>query len=507
MELLSVKNLSFKMTPIYKNIRSILLLFVIAVTIGAMVVYFPSYLKWLLATLVLIGLIIFAFRFPFHSFLLFIITLPLEAAFVFEVGFTIHPSYILLIIIILGLFFSGRKLHFKSTLNIPTFVFLGISTLSLLMTIFSPPPEVTLAEVMKYRSSEIRSIIQLLFLFFFVSAYFLTIHFCSERKKLNTVLKTYIGIASLIAIYGIYQFFAVKFSLPFIDITSAISTSGVGRGVSYYAEPSLFRSHATFQEPLFFGNYILSVFPLLLILSFFKYKKNILTKNALLIKSNLFLVFIFATALLLTKSRGAWLGFIGAILLLFFFSKIKFKIKLIGITIFILIFISILIIPFVSYQYSNLGEFISPRFSSEILSQEPRLLGLSFVLDLWKQYPILGVGLGNYGFYAAQHFHSPLIVSGAGRWLQALVETGILGFAAFIWLIFTYYKILIRALRKARNTSWYPYFLGYLACFTAMIVQYFFSFDRFPLYFWVFLGISIATVKLINKSEKNSLEL
>lgn len=499
MKLFLAKNSGIKTDSIYKSILLFLFLFTLVVSVSVAAVYLTEYAHLLLAGLILIGLIFFVFRRPFYSFPLFIISLPFEAAFVIEDGFTIRLSYILFIITILGLFFSGRKLYLKSPLNIPIFIFLGIYTLSLLMTIFASPPAVEFGETVGYRATQLRSIIQLLFLFFFASAYFLTLHFCSDKEKLGKVLKVYIGIALLISTYGIYQFFANKFGLPFVDITSAISTRGVGYGVAYYADPALFRPHATFQEPLNFGHYILSIFPLVLILYIFKDNSS---KNNLLIKPNLFLIFIFATALLLTKSGGAWVGFTVAILLTLLLIKRKHKLKLIGLLVFAVIFFSILILPFISDQYRNVGEFITFRFSLEQLSQQPRLLSIPFIIDLWQRYPILGVGIGNYGLYAASHFSSPVIVSALGIFQQALVETGILGFLALLLLIFTYYWIIIHTLKKVKGTHWYPYCLGFLASFTAMVIQYLTFGDRFNLYFWVFMGISIGAVKLINKKEE-----
>lgn len=491
------KNSEVEINLGYKNILLFLFILFIAVTTGVIVVYFPEFIKWLIGAFTLIGLFFLAFHSPFYSFLLFIITLPLEAAFVFEVGFTIRISYLILLISLFALFFSRKKLHFRSPLNLPIFLFLGIATLSLLMTIQVPPPEIRLAETMQYRGSEFRSLIQLLILFLFISAYFLTLHFCSDENKLNKVLKTYIFVALIISLYGIYQFFAVYFSLPFVDITTALSTSGLGYGVKHYTEPSLFRSHATFQEPLNLGNYILSILPFLVALYLSGHKKNHFRKPLLSIKPNLFIIFIFVTSLLLTKSRGAWAGFIIALGLIFLLMKMKYKFKIIAMVAFIIIFFSIVLLPFMSSRYDNLVEFITFRFREEILSKEPRIVSLLFLFDIWKRYPIFGVGIGNYGFYAAQYFDSSLIVSGVGTWLQNLVEKGIFGFLSFILLIFIFYKIAFRSLRMTKNTPWYFYTVGFLASFTGMLIQYLFSFDRFPLYFWVFLGISIATFRLM----------
>ena len=54
------------------------------------------------------------------------------------------------------------------------------------------------------------------------------------------------------------------------------------------------------------------------------------------------------------------------------------------------------------------------------------------------------------------------------------------------------------ALKKTKDTELFPYVLGVMASFTAMLAQYFTFGDRFNLYFWVFLGISMAVAKLVD---------
>ena len=117
------------------------------------------------------------------------------------------------------------------------------------------------------------------------------------------------------------------------------------------------------------------------------------------------------------------------------------------------------------------------------------------------EIPTFGNRHWQFGLFGGQFHPKASIGGGQSLWAQTLVETEILGVLALLFLVVVYFKVIISALRKAKNTSWHPYFLGYLACFFAMMVQYLASFDRLPLYFWVFSGISMATVKLLNKEE------
>jgi O-antigen ligase len=319
---------------------------------------------------------------------------------------------------------------------------------------------------------------------------------------LRATLKAYIFIAAVVSIYGIYQFFAVKFGLPFVDITNAVSTTGSGLGVNHYIEAELFRSHSTFQEPLDFGHYILSIFPIMLFLYIFKKNPG---KNGLLVKSNIFLIIIMAIALLLTKSGGAFVGFAVASASIFFLLEPRLKLKLIGLAVFAVIIFSILILPFISSQYHNIGEFITYRFSAE--QRQPRLDPIPYMIGLWSQYPILGVGIGNYGLYAADYYSRDVVQGALGIYQQSLLETGIIGFSALILLLFVYFKTMVSAILKFNKTYWYPYFLGFLTSFIALSVQYLTFGDRFNMYFWVFLGISMAAVKLAQEERSSGVSL
>lgn len=454
---------------------------------------------WLIGVLFLFNILfLWVLKFPFRAFLIFILTLPLEATLVIEAGFTIRPSYIALLFIIpVVLIYRGRIGSFKSPFNLYVFVYIIVVFLSLGMTVFFPPPEVTLDETMKYRGVSFRGIIQFFLLIFFTFGYFLTIYFCSHKKRLFKALNVYVGVVLILSLYGIYQFFAVCFGLPFVDITNALGTGG--SVYSYYDNPIFFRSHATFQEPLIFGNYLLSVVPFLLTIYLYRNKVGTVKDTSdNLLYSKLIPIVIMFIALFSTKSVSAWIGcFCACLFLLLFAKEVKYKFKIVSMLVATVIVIGFLIVFYLP-DYENV---INVIFLERQVSFDTRLSYWSYIFDLWKQYPILGVGIGNYGFYSAQFFGHSLLGTANGVFWQALVETGILGFFAFCFLVFYYYKILFKTLKNVKDTLWYPYILGYLAGFTGMMVQYISFGDRLNMYVWFFIGISMATVKLIKKEQ------
>jgi O-antigen ligase len=139
-------------------------------------------------------------------------------------------------------------------------------------------------------------------------------------------------------------------------------------------------------------------------------------------------------------------------------------------------------------------------------------------MRVFSQYPILGVGLGNSGFYfletiPAYGYRLPEIIniaSGSPQfpnpknlWIRLLAETGIIGFSLFVvWLIL----LALGAwalMKKGKDLS---AVIG-LAGLLAILAQVFegFSLDTFALpHLWIMLGFLTAAVSMMSKSDVNS---
>lgn len=477
-----------------------------AIFVGGVITIMPA-LAIILATISISSVVLyFAIRSPFYAFLLFVVLLPFEAALVIELGFTIRPAYIGLLLVVLSLFMHGALSEsmtgsFRSVLNVPILCFISVAGISLIMHIFVPLPEVFLTDTMRVRGSDFRGVVQWFLLIFFSSCYFVTLFFCSDEKKLMLVLKVYIGIAFVIAIYGIYQVIAIHYHLPFADITNALGTGGTEiRGpFEGVTDIHIFRPHATFQEPLNLAHYLLSVLPFLL--SLYIYNRKTPTSNGKIPHIGVVPIIIMVIAFVFSQSRGAWIGFLVALLVIIAPMKAIHRIKLFFASSVAFLTLSIFIF-FYFPEYENLLGLISHRLSDQLLFQDPRWAQLSFTLDLFKQYPLLGVGYGAYGLHHAAYSNSQVLGGALGIFWSLLAETGVCGFLVFSWLIVVYYKTLIYALKRSVGTDWYPYILGYLSSFSGMMVQYLSFGDRLNMYVWVFMAISMATVKLIDKGQK-----
>lgn len=438
-------------------------------------------------------------RFPFAVFLLFVVTLPLEATLVLEVGFTIRLSYLALMaltaIVVCQSLFRIPSGSFGSPLNAAIALYLGVSALSLVMTVASPPPPVAMAPEVALRGSEFRSLFQLGLLFLSSLAYFYTVYFCPDAASVRRALRVYLWCAVVVAGYGVYQFFAELLGLPFVDITNALGTGGGVYHVVKYGTWYYFRSHGTFQEPLNFGHYLLSVLPLVCGLALYRGKRE--TRAWQPLTAYRVPLVLMGAALFLTRSRGAWVGFAVGLLVLLVVTGWKARVKLLGTLMLAGVVAHAVLSVAWPDMYALLWSAVTGRYGESQWQFEPRLQTLPFTLGLFREHPLLGVGLGSYALHKAAAFGDQLPGTAYGVFWQTLAETGLLGLLAFGLMLARFYQVLLRALRKARGGPWYPYLLGYLAAVTAMMVQYLSFADRLNLYAWFLMGAAMATVKLV----------
>ena len=484
----------------------------------------------LVSLAVFAGLLFLLSGSPFRIFLVLMLSFPLSATMAIEKGFTILPGYILLFLLIFIMVVSREFWYSKSELDFAVIAFLGVCALSIIQTIRIPPPRLEFVAVMRYRGVWFRSIIQLSLVFFFSLSYFFTVHFCSSnRKRVDILLKAHIAMAILISVYGIYQAFAVNFDLPLKDVTIALRTSGEGYGsVWTNVEFGRYRSQSTFTEPLGFGNYLLSVLPLLLAFgSIAKGYVDPVGRKWMSSRTLAFVIILVFVALFMTRSRGPLISLVVSMLLVIVLLRKQHLPVLIGyitVSVFILAIYYSMTARYLGVsrdvmQVLRFGD-ISRVFRIEELSQalsfesdsypadsalEDLISGHRFVFNFYlvpkllRQHPILGVGIGNFPLHASLIVRTNRLYSPVGLWANILAETGFLGFSVFCWMIFIYYKTMIRALAKARGTYWEPYIVGILACITGLMVHFLSWGARMDIFTWFFMGISMSIVKLMDQ--------
>ena len=281
--------------------------------------------------------------------------------------------------------------------------------------------------------------------------YLMVISLVRNRLTLERILWCFIISAFVISLHSLYIFFIHK---------------EVGYILGVY---SLFRNKNAV------GDYLIGIIPIAL--AMFLAEEN-RTRKLFLIVSILFSVLV----LILLLSRAAWLA-ISLALLIFYLKNRKAAVFLI-ICVIIIISSKNFYPVEVKYAYHS---FYDRQYDEQYFSSfNRREQGYKKTLDVFKRYPIWGVGRGNFRYFN-DGFNSH------SGYLGALVETGTIGFLAFLFLILKFYKITLTALRKLyRNMPDYKLLMGLIAGVTSILLHNIFSDGMNTAFHWFLFALAIS---------------
>ena len=230
--------------------------------------------------------------------------------------------------------------------------------------------------------------------------------------------------ALLLSIYGILQFFSID---PF-------------RSALYPSAES--RANATMGNANSLGGYLAATLPFVLYQIRFATKK---ANQAIWIVSSL----IVLIALVLTLSRGAWLGLIGGLLILLIYKmKAIWQRKFYKLILVSAIAIFLSVFSWVSYQInpdSALGRLFIWKISAQMVAE----------------HPAFGIGYGRYGVeylnYQALFFDRPEhakyydwadnLKGAKNEYIQIFAETGIIGGAIALFILIVIYTIFSKMMK------------------------------------------------------------
>ncbi len=342
--------------------------------------------------------------------------------------------------------------------------------------------------------SESYNLLKNLLAYFFIAVW-ITVRATDEdfsRRLLSIIAFT----VSVVAIYGLIQYIGYDF-LPLEVKHSPVSTLG---NVNFVAQ------------------FYLASLPFVGIAVFIT--RNARNKYVFCAVTTLALIH-----LLLTYSRGGYLGLFSGLLLgmfLYFrsrwytflcflqdlnrwFKTLTFWIIIAGVT--------LVTCTFLYLDQGRLIRQIVSIFHEQQESNRYRLLTWKSTLNMVADYPVLGVGVGNFRFNIS-HYKTPELwelQDPTGRmrqlrthndYLNILAESGVLGFLSFVILIgFVLSKGLKFALKTKNHyqnlNSWFWLRLGGLMAMVATLTQSIFDFNLYnvysALYFWMAVGITAAT--------------
>ncbi len=278
-----------------------------------------------------------------------------------------------------------------------------------------------------------------------------------------------------------------------------------------------YRAFGTFQQPNPFGGFMGITAALAIgtligtgISLFFALKKGKRLKTG----DWLWLVFlVFASittgvALIMSWSRGAWLGFVsGLVLLIFLLPKERWKgilLIVLGLMAAILMVRLDLVPGAISDRLVTISEdFKVGDVRGELVTIEnfaviERLAHWQAGIDMARNNLLLGVGFGNYEVayeeYGLLNWTHPL-GHAHNYYINILAETGVVGATIYLllWAI-----IFLQAFRLLQNIDWPDrgIVLGLLTAWTALAVHHFFD-KLYVNNLYLFVGVMLALQQII----------
>lgn len=341
----------------------------------------------------------------------------------------------------------------------------------------------------------------------YLLVYFIVISLIKDKKWIFIILTTIFLAASIAAIYCIFQFYGLDFSF-----WRKIG----GRG-------SLF---STFGNPNYLAGHLAAVIPLVFIL--FCLQKNKFKKIILEL-----IIALLYTSLLMTLCRGAWIALFGSIVIMlgaiYFFKRSELTFFRKNKSWLISLILTLLVISVIYSTPNPLNPVelnVTQRAASvtEIgsSSMKTRLLIWLSSLENIRQSPFLGKGIGTYGIHypssqgavLEQERYQKYIpyanksINAHNDYLHIGAEIGIIGLAAFLWIIFAFYKNTLNSLLKAKNRERIFLLIGFIGGVTVLLVHALVSFPfhviQNGMLFWLILGLSVVVIKGLEEVEESN---
>jgi O-antigen ligase len=210
----------------------------------------------------------------------------------------------------------------------------------------------------------------------------------------------------------------------------------------------------------------------------------------------IFLILAIVPSLLFTQSRASYLGMIVACFVIGL--SVRHRIVITGI-----LAVSLLLSPFFLPQEVKdriLYTFSQPEESGQIhvgeirldTSTSARITSLKQIIKDWPKQPIFGYGVTGYQFLDSQY-------------PRVLIETGIIGLIAFLYLLYSILKLTINRMRDVKTPDFKGLTIGFFAGYIGLLFHALgansFIIVRIMEPFWFFTGI-IAVIPALESEQQ-----
>ncbi len=321
--------------------------------------------------------------------------------------------------------------------------------------------------------------------------YFCVVNLLSRRNAWPTLAALWIG-AAVVTVFGVYQFVGDYLGLP-PDLTGLVASySGAAAfGFARITGPSL--------EPLYFANYLL--LPILTAAAFL-----LGTRGKGRVRLGAFLA-LAGTVFVLTLARGAFLGLAAGLLVLglrYWRELFRPKVIVAGLSV---VIVAGAAVVWLLLQSAHGNESPLDAFTRQLevtgsdTSSQQRIGTVEAAADLVRDYPLTGVGVGNFGHYyqdpASTVSDNQVPQTVHNQPFETLVETGVIGLAALALVGFVLLRRTIEAWRKVRGAFLTAALVGTAAAVLAIFVQAQTFSAIYLMHVWFAIGMLVAVQNLI----------
>ncbi len=441
----------------------------LALATGLVILLLP--IKWSIAllgalTLTTVGLLHPVAIFPFLA-----VSIPLGSIREFSVG-PAKVGLTELMVLLLVIVWLARKSVLKEEWRSPgpfLFPFLILYGVMAFSTLQASSLEYSLKELLKWGE---------------VLLVYLVVCTIVGRKEMPWVVGSLLLAGAIEGLLGVYQFLT-------------------GSGPEHFTVMGRFvRAYGHFMQPNPFGGYMGLVMPLALATSFgLVLDRSLSSGLACLIAAG-----VTGSALLMSWSRGAWLGAISALIVLALLMDKRFALGL-GLLILIL---GMLIRPplewfLVRFQdlafTPGLEDLRTAEVTDENYAVIERLAHWDAALRMWRDHFWLGVGIGNYEpvyrSYALPRWPEPL-GHAHNYYLNIAAETGFIGLLAYLFFWGWVFAQALKAL--SLHTGWEKaLIIGTIGSLTHLAVHNFFD-NLYVHGMYLHVGVLLGILSLLGAS-------
>jgi len=311
------------------------------------------------------------------------------------------------------------------------------------------------------------------------------------RKGGKIMLWTYVGLLLSQCLIGFYQFFAQKsVGLSFLgESPLGLLTVGVAKIVSH--ETSFLRIYGTLPHPNILSAFILVGLGLIC----WQILVSVTRKRLIFLYISLFIAI---TGLILTFSRAGYLAAIVSLIALWLFHVVRNGVTNRSRN------LAIALIVFAGLNVGMFHEFLDTRATISDSAVKERMFYNKIGLEMIKDRPISGLGLGSSVLHMKQYAHTDLkpweIQPIHNYYILTAAETGIVG---FLLLIGFFVYLAVRLVKKTAGTVdsaiyMRRVFLGttFLGILVLMLFDhYFYTIQSTQMLLWAILGLIFAELK------------